>query len=216
MKFFLDTANLAEIKSAVEMGLIDGVTTNPSLVAREGREFLPLVNEILAAVPGPVSLETVSPDAPGMMAEARKLAALGKNVVVKIVMTPEGLKAVRACRKEGIRTNVTLVFSPAQALLAMKAGADYISPFVGRVDDVGGDGMELIAQILEVKRAYGFASEVIIASVRHPGHVVAGAEMGADVATIPYKVILQLAKHPLTDNGIKAFLDDWARVPAKG
>ncbi len=213
MKFFLDTANLKEIESAVEMGLVDGVTTNPSLVAREGAAFLPLVTRICRVVKGPVSLETVSLDAPGMVREARELVKIGRNVVVKVPMTPEGLKAVRVCRKEGIRTNVTLVFSPLQALLAAKAGADYISPFVGRIDDIGGEGMEVISQIMDIKRSYDFGSEIIVASVRHPVHCLQSALLGADIATIPYKVILQLAQHPLTDRGIKAFLDDWAKVP---
>ncbi len=213
MKFFLDTANLDEIRQALDMGLIDGVTTNPTLVAREGREFRPLVAEICALVPGPVSLETVSPDASGMVAEARDLTTIGDNVVVKIPMTTEGLKAVRACAAEGIRTNVTLVFSALQALLAAKAGATYISPFVGRIDDTGTPGMEVIADIMEIKGHYGFASEIIVASVRHPVHVLESARMGADIATIPFKVIGQLARHPLTDKGIELFLADWQKVP---
>ncbi|GBE14221.1 MAG TPA: fructose-6-phosphate aldolase [Proteobacteria bacterium] len=213
MKFFLDTANLDDIISATEMGLIDGVTTNPSLVAREGKEFLPLVSEICRIVHGPVSLETVSPDADGMMKEARDLASIGENVVVKIPMTPEGLKAARLCGREGIRTNVTLVFSPVQALLAAKAGASFISPFVGRIDDVGGSGMDVVAEIMQIKENYGFESEIIVASVRHPVHVLQSALMGADVATVPFKVILQLFKHPLTDLGIEKFLADWDKVP---
>lgn len=213
MKFFLDTANLEEIRSASEMGLIDGVTTNPTLVAREGKEFRPLVTEICGTVDGPVSLETVSLDAEGMMKEARDLAAIGDNVVVKIPMLTEGLKAVRMCAAEGIRTNVTLVFSSVQALLAAKAGASYISPFVGRIDDVGQTGMDLIAELVQIKENYGFESEIIVASVRHPGHVLESALMGADIATIPYKVIQQLARHPLTDIGIEKFLADWEKVP---
>ncbi|NOY87270.1 MAG: fructose-6-phosphate aldolase [Deltaproteobacteria bacterium] len=213
MKFFLDTANLDEITSAIKMGLIDGVTTNPSLVAREGREFWPLVTEICRVVDGPVSLETVSPDAEGMLEEARKLSSIGENVVVKIPMTPEGLKAVRLCGREGIRTNVTLVFSPLQALLAAKAGASFISPFVGRIDDVGNSGMDVVAQIMQIKENFGFESEIIVASVRHPGHVLQSALMGADIATVPLKVILQLFKHPLTDLGIEKFRADWEKVP---
>ncbi|UCF31121.1 MAG: fructose-6-phosphate aldolase [bacterium] len=213
MKFFLDTANLEEIRKASDMGLIDGVTTNPSLVAKEGMEFLPLVTEICRVVAGPVSLETVSPDAEGMVAEAKELAAIGDNVVVKIPMTPEGLKAVRACSKQGIRTNVTLVFSAVQALLAGKAGASFISPFVGRVDDVGNSGMDLIADIMRIKDNYRLESEIIVASVRHPGHVLESSLLGADIATIPYRVLLQLFKHPLTDLGIERFLADWEKVP---
>lgn len=213
MKFFLDTANLDDIQNATEMGLIDGVTTNPTLVAREGKEFLPLVTQICGTVDGPVSLETVSTDAEGMMREARDLSAIGENVVVKIPMTPEGLKAVSLCAGEGIRTNVTLVFSPVQALLACKAGADYISPFVGRVDDMGRSGMGLVAEIIEIKENYGFSSEVIVASVRHTGHVLESALMGADIATVPFKVLMQLFNHPLTDAGIAKFLADWEKVP---
>lgn len=214
MKFFLDTANLDEIRQAIEMGLIDGVTTNPTLVAKEGKEFRPLVEEICRIVPGPVSLETVSLDAAGMVEEARDLAGIGHNVVVKIPMTTEGLKAVGTCSKEGIRTNVTLVFSALQALLAAKAGATYISPFVGRIDDTGSVGMEVIADIMEIKANYGLESEIIVASVRHPGHVLESALLGADIATIPFKVIGQLSKHPLTDIGIDLFLADWKKVPS--
>ncbi|UCG39051.1 MAG: fructose-6-phosphate aldolase [bacterium] len=213
MKFFLDTANIDEIGQALEMGLIDGVTTNPTLVAREGREFRSLVAQICRMVPGPVSLETVSPQAQGMVDEARDLAAIGDNVVVKIPMTTEGLKAVRTCGAEGIRTNVTLVFSPLQALLAAKAGATYISPFVGRLDDIGAAGMDVISDIMRIKTSYGLSSEIIVASVRHPIHVLESALMGADVATIPYKVLLQLSRHPLTDAGIEKFLADWEKVP---
>lgn len=214
MKFFLDTANLDEIRQAIEMGLIDGVTTNPTLVAREGKEFRPLVEEICDMVPGPVSLETVSLDAQGMVKEARDLVTIGDNVVVKVPMTTEGLKAVRICHSAGIRTNVTLVFSPLQALLAAKAGASYISPFVGRIDDTGAAGMDVIADIMEIKENYDFDSEIIVASVRHPGHVLESALLGADIATIPFKVIGQLSKHPLTDIGIEQFLADWEKVPS--
>jgi len=213
MKFFLDTANLEEISSATDMGLIDGVTTNPTLVAREGKQFLPLVTEICRLVDGPVSLETVSPDSEGMLKEARELSSIADNVVVKVPMTPEGLKAVRVCAVEGIRTNVTLVFSPVQALLAAKAGASYISPFVGRIDDVGTVGMDVISDIMDIKVNYGFESEIIVASVRHPGHVLESALLGADIATVPFNVILQLFSHPLTDIGIEKFLADWEKVP---
>jgi len=213
MKFFLDTANLDEISNATDMGLIDGVTTNPTLVAREGEQFLPLVTEICRLVKGPVSLETVSSDAEGMVREAMELSSIADNVVVKIPMTPEGLKAVRVCTGERIRTNVTLVFSPVQALLAAKAGASYISPFVGRIDDVGNVGMDVIADIMEIKENYGFESEIIVASVRHPGHVLESALLGADIATVPFNVIMQLFSHPLTDIGIEKFLADWEKVP---
>ncbi len=214
MKFFLDTANLDEIRHAIDMGLIDGVTTNPTLVAKEGREFRPLVQEICDIVPGPVSLETVSLDAGGMVNEAMDLAAIGKNVVVKVPMTTEGLKAVRTCHAAGIRTNVTLVFSALQALLAAKAGASFISPFVGRIDDTGATGMDVIADIMRIKEIYGFESEIIVASVRHPGHVLESALLGADIATIPFKVVRQLSRHPLTDVGIEMFLADWEKVPS--
>jgi transaldolase len=213
MKFFLDTANLEEINQAVEMGLIDGVTTNPSLIAMEGREFRPLVEEICKVVPGPVSLETVSPQAEGMLNEARDLSSIGSGVVVKIPMTTEGLKAVKACAAEGIRTNITLVFSAVQALMAAKAGATFISPFVGRIDDTGARGIDVISDIMKIKHNYNLASEIIVASIRHPVHVLESAVLGADIATIPYKVILQLSKHPLTDIGIEKFLSDWKKVP---
>ncbi|RUM91150.1 MAG: fructose-6-phosphate aldolase [Thermovibrio sp.] len=215
MKFFIDTADVNEIKSAMEMGLIDGVTTNPTLISRTGRPFLEVAKEILEIVPGPVSLEVVSLDTQGMVDEARQLAKLGDNVVIKIPMTTEGLKAVKILSSEGIKTNVTLVFSPLQALLAAKAGATYVSPFVGRLDDIGHDGMELISQVVQIYENYGFETEIIVASVRHPQHVLQAALIGADIATIPYKVIKQLAKHPLTDIGIERFLEDWAKVPDK-
>ncbi|OMH40567.1 fructose-6-phosphate aldolase [Desulfurobacterium indicum] len=213
MKFFIDTADVNEIKEAVELGLIDGVTTNPTLISKTGRPFKEVVNEILKLVDGPVSLEVVSLDAKGMVDEARQLAKLGENVVIKIPMTTEGLKAVKILSEEGIRTNVTLVFSPLQALLAAKAGATYVSPFVGRLDDIGHDGMELISQIVDIYANYGFMTEIIVASIRHPKHVLEAALIGADIATIPFKVITQLAKHPLTDIGIERFLEDWAKVP---
>lgn len=215
MKFFIDTANVKEIKEANALGLVDGVTTNPSLVAKEGRDFKDLIKEICTIVDGPISAEAVSLDADGMIKEARELSKIHKNIVVKIPMTPEGLKAVKVVSKEGIKTNVTLVFSPSQALLAAKAGATYVSPFVGRLDDISHVGMDLIEQILIIFDNYGFETEVIVASIRNPLHVVDAALMGAHVATIPYNVMLQLSKHPLTDIGIKKFLEDWEKVPKK-
>ena len=215
MKFFIDTADINEIKAAMEMGMVDGVTTNPTLISKTGRPFLEVAKEIIETVPGPVSLEVVSLDTQGMVDEARQLAKLGDNVVIKIPMTTEGLRAVKILSEEGIKTNVTLVFSPLQALLAAKAGATFVSPFVGRLDDIGHDGMELIAQIVQIYDNYGFDTEIIVASIRHPQHVLQAAIMGADIATIPFKVIKQLAKHPLTDVGIERFLEDWAKVPDK-
>ena len=215
MKFFIDTADINEIKAAMEMGMVDGVTTNPTLISKTGRPFLEVAKEIIETVPGPVSLEVVSLDTQGMVDEARQLAKLGNNVVIKIPMTTEGLRAVKILSEEGIKTNVTLVFSPLQALLAAKAGATFVSPFVGRLDDIGHDGMELVAQIVQIFDNYGFDTEIIVASIRHPQHVLQAAIMGADIATIPFKVIKQLAKHPLTDAGIERFLEDWAKVPDK-
>jgi len=216
MKFFIDTANLEEIKEAKELGLIDGVTTNPTLVAKEGcsnrEDFKKLVYQICEVVQGPVSAEVVSIDVNGMVKEARELAEIHQHVVVKIPMITDGLKATRQLAEAGIKINVTLVFSPLQALLAAKAGATYVSPFVGRLDDISQIGMELVAQILEIYQNYIFETEVLVASIRNPLHVLEAAQMGADVATIPFKVISQLAKHPLTDIGIKQFLDDWKRV----
>ena len=213
MKFFIDTADIGEIKSAMEMGMVDGVTTNPTLISKTGRPFLEVAKEIVETVPGPVSLEVVSLDTQGMVDEARRLAKLGDNVVIKIPMTTEGLKAVKILSEEGIKTNGTLVFSPLQAILAAKAGATYVSPFVGRLDDIGHDGMELISQIVQIYDNYGFDTEIIVASIRHPQHVLQAALIGADIATIPFKVIKQLAKHPLTDVGLQRFLEDWAKVP---
>ena len=213
MKFFIDSANIGEIREALSLGMCDGVTTNPSLVAKEKRPFDDVVREILAAVTGPVSLEVVSLDAAGMAAEARKLVELGGNVVIKVPMTTEGLKATKILSGEGIDVNQTLVFSPVQALMAAKAGAAYVSPFVGRLDDVAQNGMELVEQILGIYDNYGFTTEVIVASVRHPMHVLKAAMLGADIATIPFGVIAQLAKHPLTDTGIEKFLADWKKVP---
>ncbi len=211
MKFFIDTANIDEIKQAVAMGMVDGVTTNPSLIAREGRDFHEVITEICGLVKGPVSAEVVSLDAPGMLKEGRELAKIADNIVIKVPMTTEGLVAAKTFSEEGIKTNVTLVFSAAQALLAAKAGASFISPFVGRLDDIALNGMDLISDIMAILDNYGYASEVIVASVRHPMHVVDSALIGADIATIPFKVISQLAKHPLTDIGIEKFLADWEK-----
>lgn len=211
MKFFIDTANIDEIKQAVAMGMVDGVTTNPSLIAREGRDFHEVITEICGLVQGPVSAEVVSLDAPGMLKEGRELAKIAANIVIKVPMTTEGLIAAKTFSGEGIKTNVTLVFSAAQALLAAKAGASFISPFVGRLDDIAQNGMDLIGDIMTILDNYGFASEVIVASVRHPMHVVESALIGADIATIPFSVISQLAKHPLTDIGIEKFLADWEK-----
>lgn len=213
MQFFIDTADVGEIKKALAMGLCDGVTTNPSLVAKTGRQFDDVLREIVGLVRGPVSAEVTAVEHEGMMKEARYYAKFADNVVVKVPLILEGLKAVRDLTSEGIRTNVTLCFSPTQALLAAKAGATYVSPFVGRLDDVSEDGMALIGQILEIYRNYEFATKVLVASVRNPMHVVQAARMGADVATIPFNVIEQLAKHPLTDAGLKKFLADWEKVP---
>lgn len=213
MKFFIDTANIEEIRTAQGWGLLDGVTTNPSLVAKEKRNFKELVLDICKLVDGPVSAEAVSHDANGLIAEARELAKIHKNIVVKIPMTLEGMKAVKTVAKEGIKTNVTLVFSPMQALMAAKAGATYVSPFVGRLDDISHEGMDLIDSILDIYANYSFKTEVIVASVRHPVHVVDAARMGAHIATIPFKVLDQLSRHPLTDAGIDKFLKDWEKVP---
>ena len=215
MKFFIDTANIDEIKEAVSLGLIDGVTTNPTLVSKENREFRELIKEVCTIVDGPVNAEVISLDAGGMVKEARELSSIHENIVVKIPMTPEGLKAVKSLSKEGIKTNVTLIFSASQALLAAKAGAAYVSPFVGRLDDVSYAGMELVSQIRTIFDNYGYTTEIIVASIRNPVHVVDSAMIGADVATIPFKVLLQLAQHPLTDIGIRKFMEDWQKVPGK-
>lgn len=213
MKFFIDTADVREIKEASAMGLVDGVTTNPSLVAKTGRKFGDVLLEICDLVKGPVSAEVVGTTFDEMMKEATHLAGLRSNIVVKIPLIPEGLKAVRACTDQGIKTNVTLCFSATQALLAAKAGATYISPFVGRLDDVSFDGMELIADIAQIYDNYAFETEILVASVRHPVHVLQAAKIGAHVATCPLSVLLQLAKHPLTDLGLARFLADWEKVP---
>jgi transaldolase len=213
MQFFIDSADVGEIKKALALGLCDGVTTNPSLVAKTGRAFGDVLKEIVSLVPGPISAEVTSVQAEGMVEEARHYARFGPQVVIKIPLIVEGLRAVKVLSQEGIKTNVTLCFSAVQALLAAKAGATYISPFVGRLDDVSTDGMQLIADIVQIYRNYRFDTKVLVASVRHPVHVLQAAKMGADVATIPYSVIDQLAKHPLTDAGLKKFLADWEKVP---
>ncbi|GMU58724.1 MAG: fructose-6-phosphate aldolase [Myxococcales bacterium] len=213
MKFFIDTADVKEIRAAHEMGCVDGVTTNPSLLAKVGRPLEETIREICGIVDGPISAEAVSLDAPGLVAEGRQLAKIHKNVVVKIPMTAEGMKAVKTLTAEGIKTNVTLCFSANQALLAAKAGATYISPFVGRLDDISEVGMELIRDIVTIYKNYGFKTQVLVASIRNPVHVLDAAKLGADVATVPFNVIQQLAQHPLTDAGIKKFLADWEKVP---
>lgn len=215
MKFYIDTANVDEIREAASLGLLDGVTTNPSLMAREagrGKTFHQILEEICKLVDGPISAEAVSMDFDGLVKEGRELASIHKNIVVKVPITTDGLKAVKALKEEGIRTNVTLVFSPMQALLAAKAGAFLLSPFVGRLDDVSHIGMDVVAQIVQIYRNYDFDTQVLVASVRHPVHVLEAAEMGADVVTMPFKVISQLVKHPLTDVGIERFLKDWEKV----
>ena len=211
MKFFIDTANIDEIKKAHALGMVDGVTTNPSLIAKENRPFEELLREICELVDGPVNGEVVSLDAEGMVEEGRKLAAFHTNIVVKIPMTTEGLKAVKILNSENIRTNVTLIFSSTQALMAAKAGASYVSPFVGRLDDISQVGMELVSDMMNIYANYGYETEVIVASIRNPIHVVEAALIGADIATIPFKVIDQLAKHPLTDIGMEKFLADWEK-----
>ena len=212
MKFFIDTANIDEIKEANDMGMVDGVTTNPSLIAKEGRDFEELVKEICEIVDGPVSAEVISLDTKGMVREAQHLAALHDNIVVKIPMTVDGIKATRQLSKQGIKTNVTLVFSPLQALMAAKAGATYASPFIGRLDDLSNEGMFLVDQIVEIYGNYAFDTEIIVASIRNPIHVLDAALIGADIATIPFNVLAKFASHPLTDKGIKTFLDDWNRA----
>jgi transaldolase len=215
MKFFIDTANVAEIRKAWDVGVIDGVTTNPSLISREKRDPVELLKEICSIVDGPVSAEAVSMTAEEMVKEAGTLAKIHANIVVKIPMTEEGLKAVKRLSGMGIKTNVTLIFSAGQALLAAKAGATYASPFVGRLDDISQTGMDLISDMMEIYDNYMFATEIIVASIRNPLHVIEAAKIGAHIATIPYSVIAQLAKHPLTDIGIEKFLKDWEKVPGR-
>jgi transaldolase len=213
MKFFIDTADVKEIREANALGVLDGVTTNPSLIAKSGRNFIEVIKEITEIVDGPISAEVVALDHEGMIREAEELAAIHPNIVVKVPMTPEGLKAVKALHGKGIRTNVTLIFSPLQALLAAKAGASYVSPFVGRLDDISQDGMGIIEDIRTIFDNYGYEAEIIVASIRNPIHVLNSALIGADIATIPFSVITQLSKHPLTDSGIDKFLKDWEKVP---
>ncbi|QJA08060.1 fructose-6-phosphate aldolase [Romboutsia sp. CE17] len=209
MKFFIDTANVEEIKQANELGVICGVTTNPSLIVKEGRDFIEVIKEISSIVDGPISAEVISLDHEGMVKEAEKLCKIHKNIVIKIPMTEEGLKAVNILSKKGIKTNVTLIFSAAQALLASRAGATYVSPFVGRLDDIGKDGIELIAEIAEIFDVNAIETEIIVASVRNPIHVLQAAKIGAHIATVPFKVIKQMLLHPLTDKGIAQFMKDW-------
>lgn len=213
MKFFIDTADVKEIREAHALGLVDGVTTNPSLIAKSGRKFKDVIKEIVSIVDGPISAEVISLDAPGMIKEAKELVKIHKNIVIKLPMTPEGLKACKALTDKGVKTNVTLIFTPMQALLAAKAGATYVSPFVGRLDDISQDGMGIIEEIRTIFDNYGYMAEIIVASVRNPIHVLNSALVGADIATIPYSVMIQLAKHPLTDAGIEKFLKDWESVP---
>ncbi len=212
MKFFIDTANIDEIKEAAKMGMVDGVTTNPSLISKEGRDFEEVIKEICEIVDGPISAEVISTDTEGMLKEARHLAGIHDNIVVKIPMTVDGLKATRTLTGEGIKTNVTLVFSPLQALMAAKAGATYVSPFVGRLDDLSHEGLLIVEQIVEIYSNYGYDTQIIVASVRNPLHVLDSAMMGADIATIPFNVLGKLAAHPLTDKGLKSFLDDWDKM----
>ncbi len=212
MKFFIDTANIDEIKEAASMGMVDGVTTNPSLIAKEGRDFKEIITEISQIIDGPISAEVISLESGGMVEEARELVKIHDNIVIKVPMTTEGLKATRTLTDEGIKTNVTLVFSPLQALMAAKAGATYVSPFVGRLDDLSQDGLVLIEQLVTIFENYGYNTEIIVASVRNPLHVLDSALAGADVATIPFNVLSKLASHPLTDKGIQAFMDDWDKA----
>ena len=212
MKFFLDTANIDEIRAANEMGMVDGVTTNPSLIAKEGREFHEVIREIAGLIDGPISAEVIGLDTESMVKEARMLAAIHANVVIKVPMTVDGLKAVRILAQEGIRTNVTLIFSPLQALMAAKAGAAYVSPFVGRLDDLSQEGLSLVEQVLRIYQNYDYRTEIIVASVRHPLHVLEAALMGAHIATIPFSVLKRFADHPMTEKGIAAFLADWKKA----
>ncbi|QTA37662.1 fructose-6-phosphate aldolase [Thermosipho ferrireducens] len=214
MKIFLDTANIDQIKQGVEWGVIDGVTTNPTLVSKENRPFEETIKQICELVQGPVSAEVISLDWKGMVEEARKLSQIDEHVVVKIPMTPEGIKAVKILSSEGIKTNVTLVFSVNQALLAAKAGATYVSPFIGRIDDIGNDGLKMLEEIVVVYNNYAFETEIIAASIRHPMHVAEAAMIGVDVATVPFNVLEKLFKHPLTDIGIERFLKDWEKYRA--
>jgi len=212
MKFFIDTANVDEIKKGIDMGLVDGVTTNPTLLSKEKKDPNQVIKEIMSIVSGPVSLEVISKDKEGMCKEARQLAGLGENAVIKIPMTEEGINAVRILSQEGIKTNVTLVFQPIQALIAAKAGATYVSPFIGRLDDISSRGMGIIEDITTIFNNYGFETEIIVASIRNPLHVLDAALLGADIATIPFNVLKQLISHPLTDIGLERFLKDWGSI----
>lgn len=212
MKIFIDTANIEEIRTANEWGVIDGVTTNPTLVAKEGKDFKALINEILGIVDGPISVEVISTDSEGMVKEALDMSKWSENIVVKIPMIPEGLKAVKTLNESGVKTNVTLVFSVNQAILAAKAGATYVSPFIGRLDDIGHDGMQIIRDMVLIYKLYDFKTEIIVASIRHPLHVIESAKTGAHAATIPFGVIEKMLKHPLTDIGLEKFLKDWGKV----
>ncbi len=213
MQIFIDSADIEEIRDAAAMGVVDGVTTNPSLVAKTGRPFKDVLIDICEVIDGPISAEVIATDYDGMMTEARSLAKMHKNIVVKIPLIAEGLKAVRTLTEEGIRTNVTLCFSPTQGLLAAKAGATYISPFIGRIDDISGNGMEIVEQLVTIYQNYGLPTQVLAASIRHPVHVVQASLIGAHVATLPHKVIHQLVKHPLTDSGLERFLADAKKIP---
>jgi len=213
VKIFLDTANIDEVREAASWGVLDGVTTNPTLVAKSGRKFAEVIQDMIALVDGPISLEVTSEDAESMIREGEKLAKLHKNVVVKIQMTTEGLKAIKALSAKGIRVNTTLIFSANQALLAAKAGAKYVSPFIGRLDDIGQDGMQVIREIVPIFRNYKIDCEVLVASVRHPIHVIEAAKLGADIVTLPFEVLKKMTQHSLTDVGLKRFLDDWKKVP---
>ncbi|MEW5806928.1 MAG: fructose-6-phosphate aldolase [Acidobacteriota bacterium] len=213
MKFFIDTADLKEIREAEKLGILDGVTTNPTLVAKTGCKFEDIIRDICSIVDGPISAEVLSLDVDGMVAEARKLSRIHKNIIVKIPITEDGLRTVKILAADGIKTNITLIFSPSQALLAAKVGAAYVSPFVGRLDDASHDGMDIVRDVKKIYANYGFKTQIIVASIRHPRHVVEAALAGADIATIPFSVIKSLVKHPLTDVGIKRFLQDWEKVP---
>jgi len=213
IKIFLDTANIDEIREAASWGILDGVTTNPSLVAKSGRKWGEVIQDIVALVDGPINLEVTSEDAPSMIREGRQLAKLHKNVVVKVQMTTEGLKAIKALSADGIRVNTTLIFSANQAILAAKAGAKYVSPFIGRLDDMGQEGMQVIREIVQIFRTYGTDCEVLVASIRHPLHVIEAAKLGAHIATMPFDVLQKMTKHALTDVGLRRFLNDWKKVP---
>jgi len=209
MKFFIDTANVKEIREAWSLGVIDGVTTNPSLISKEKRDANEVIKEISSVINGPISMEVVSRDAAGMIKEAERISGIARNIVVKVPMTVEGIKAVKVLNKKGIRTNVTLVFSPLQGIIAAKAGANFISPFVGRLDDISHNGMEMVGTLIKILRNYRYTSEIIVASIRHPLHIIKAGEIGVDIVTVPYRVLEQMFNHPLTDIGLEKFLKDW-------